>query len=101
LWTSYVPILLAARNALRIDAAWPGMLSDAIVLFAPILLVAVGIRDFLSVVSVAGGVFLGLQYVLILLIARRALRARGVTFIFPALAFAGAALYELWSFGIH
>lgn len=104
IWTSYVPISLEIKNALEKDLKWrPGPVLAAIFLIPPLLIVA-GVRSFFDAVSVAGGVFLGLQYVLIVLVGIRVLRARGWSALLYALlggAFLLGAVYELYYFVIR
>ncbi|MEK7077313.1 MAG: hypothetical protein AAB967_03730, partial [Patescibacteria group bacterium] len=104
IWTSYVPIGLEIRNALETDLGWRRRASLLFVFAAPLALVALGFNNFFRAVGVAGGVFLGLQYVLILLVAWRALKAKPLlTALIGALAavFLLGAVYEIYSFVLH
>lgn len=103
MWTSYVPIGLEIRKSLEIDLGWAAGWSAAVVLFLPPLLFRLGLSDFLSVIGLVGGVFLGLEYVLLLLASGRVLHlssgerrwAYSLT-----LLFALAAVYEIYHFVI-
>ncbi|MEK7174646.1 MAG: hypothetical protein AAB759_03235, partial [Patescibacteria group bacterium] len=100
IWTSYVPIGLEIKDLLIQDLRWPRSAAAAFVVFAPPALVASGI-GFLAAVGLAGGVFLSVQYLLILLVARRVLRpGRGTRLAIDVsvVAFIAAALYEIYYF---
>jgi amino acid permease len=72
-WTSYVPIAFALKEIFMIDLGWPKAASEAAVVFAPLLLILAGFNDFLRTVSIAGGVFLSLQYLAIVYVSRKIL----------------------------
>lgn len=99
LWTSYVPAALEVKNSLTQDLGWRKKTAWLTVIFLPLLLVALGLNDFLLAVSVAGGVFVSLQYLMILALGRRVLKPRGFTLFaiyVLTFAFAIAAAYELY-----
>lgn len=101
IWTSYVPIGLEIKNALAKDLRWSKPLTTAMVLFLPPLLVAFGLRDFIRAVGLAGGVFLGLEYLLILAVGWKALglqggRATGILLL--SMVFFLGAVYEVYRF---
>jgi tyrosine-specific transport protein len=101
IWTSYVPIALEILSALAIDLKWSRLVSTAFVFAVPPLLYIFGLRNFLDAVGLAGGVFLSLQYLLIVLVARRALKLEGTKRWIAgvvATAFILAAVYEVYSF---
>lgn len=104
IWTSYVPIGLEIKNSLEKDLGWPSTLGAAFVFLVPPALVLLGLRDFLKILGLAGGVFLGLQYLLIILVGRKALsmtsRKQAVVNLL-ALVFAAAAVYEIYYFVIN
>lgn len=99
LWTSYVPIGREAKNALQEDMQWK--YAFLFVAIAPPLLVMLGVDTFVEAISIAGGVFVALQYVLILFVAQRKLSlsmparflVRGVSALFLL-----AAVYEVFVF---
>lgn len=98
IWTSYIPIGLEIRNALHRDLKWPSMVSAAAVFAVPPLLIVLGLKSFFTVVGLVGGVFLSLQYFLIILVARKALMLTPVRRLLAyavAAIFLGAALYEI------
>ncbi|MEY4731466.1 MAG: hypothetical protein RL681_412 [Candidatus Parcubacteria bacterium] len=101
LWTSYVPIALELRDSFAETFGGSRVASTIAVIALPMILVGIGLRDFLSVIGLAGGVFLSLQYALIMAVSRKALRLRGIARLATdavTLAFVAAALYELYVF---
>lgn len=104
IWTSYIPIGLEIRNLLEKDLRWRKGVSLAAVFVAPILLLAVGLKDFLTAVGLVGGVFLSLQYVLIIAIAGKVLAIKGRSRFFLitlSAIFVAAAVYEIYRFVLH
>lgn len=99
IWTSYVPIALESVASFRKDIRLPAGKSVLLVLALPLLVVTAGFQDFLAAVSFSGGVFLSLQYLLILAVAQKTLRltgvARSLTWSLMAV-FALAALLEIY-----
>ena len=75
--TSYWPMSIEVRNALVTDLRWPRGLAMTSVLFLPYFLVLAGLNSFLLVVEIVGGIFLAVQYLLILAIARAVLKPSG------------------------
>lgn len=69
LWTSYVPVGLEIKNVLLSDMKWK--YATSFVAIAPLVLVLAGVDTFVGAIGVAGGVFVSLQYVLILLVVER------------------------------
>ncbi len=100
IWTSYVPIGLEIKSSLE-ERGWSKNLSFSLVLFLPIILLFLGLNNFLAVVSLVGGVFLGLQYWLIISLGRKVLSLPkgGKVFLnFLAIVFVLAAVYEIYRF---
>lgn len=98
-WTSYVPISLEVKNSLEKDLALPAGAGLFIVLFSPLVLIGLGLREFLSVIGLAGGVFLGLQYLLIVLVGKKVLDlSRSKKFLLNIIGaiFVLAAVYEIY-----
>ena len=101
IWTSYVPIGIEIKNTLVDDLTLPKLFSSGLVLFGPPLLVYLGLNQFLQVVGLVGGVFLALQYLLIILVGRAMLslgRAQKFFLDVLAAAFILAAVYEIYYF---
>jgi len=86
LWTSYIPILLEIKNEFQKDFHLPWNVSFLFAILLPLLLVIGGVNNFFSVISLVGGLFLALQYILILLTGARALRLKGFLRVFMVLA---------------
>lgn len=100
-WTSYLPIGLEIRNSFEKDLTWPKVVSLGLVLFLPLLLIFLGIDNFLKVIELAGGLFLDVQYLLIFLVSRRFLSLNlSQKFFLDILAFIFtlAAVYEIYYF---
>lgn len=100
LWTSYVPIGIEVKYSLS-DLGWGHREAAAAVFFLPLLLWMLGLQDFISVIGLVGGVFLGLEYVIILLVVRKAVALRrgeraGLWML--NILFVAGALYEIWYF---
>lgn len=72
LWTSYVVIGVNMKEILERDFRWKRVVAAAIVVLAPLALYAAGVREFFAAIGFAGGVFLALEGVLIVMMWRRA-----------------------------
>jgi amino acid permease len=77
IWTSYLPIGLEIKDSFERDLEIPRWISLGLVLLIP-LYIALSGKSFLSIVELAGGVFLSGQYVLLLLVSKKILRPNGV-----------------------
>ncbi len=100
-WTSYLPIGLEVENALIVDLGSSRMTALILVVFVPVALVALGISSFFAVVGVVGGVFVALQYLLIVRVGRKALaprRAMRMLFDILSIVILLAAVYEVYYF---
>ncbi len=104
IWTSYVPIGLELRNAFIYDLKWPRFSAIGLLLALPIILLLAGFTNFLETIGVAGGIFVALQYVIIILVAVKALAFRGWKRILAGLLvmiFLAAVVYEIYYFVIR
>ncbi|MDP2598762.1 MAG: aromatic amino acid transport family protein [Candidatus Liptonbacteria bacterium] len=104
IWTSYIPIGFEISNSLAGDLKLSRRVSLAAVLFLPPLLIVFGLNNFLRAVGLAGGVFLSLQYLLIILVSQKALKLRGLKKLLVgsiAILFLLAAVYEVYYFVIQ
>ncbi|MDO8752027.1 MAG: hypothetical protein Q7J22_00520 [Candidatus Wolfebacteria bacterium] len=72
IWTSYFVIGRNVRDNLHFDLGISKIVSGAVALFFPLVLFALGFREFLEVVSFAGGFFLALEGVFVLMMWGRA-----------------------------
>lgn len=103
LWTIYQSIAqeikMSLEDSFRLDPA----LAAGFVAATPLFLVWAGMSDVSEVVGLAGGVFLAMQYVFIILSARKKLSLGGVEkFLSATLAclFLAGAIYEIYYFAI-
>ncbi|MEK7546984.1 MAG: aromatic amino acid transport family protein [Patescibacteria group bacterium] len=98
MWTSYVPISLEIKNELKEDLHLPPFFSYLAVIFLPLLLFFSGFFNFLGAISLAGGVFLALQYIFIILVSKKILALSSITKFFAnllILVFLAAAVYSV------
>ena len=72
LWTSYFIIGINIKDILRIDLKRSTRFSVFVVLIAPLVLYFVGFKNFLSVVSLTGSVFLVLEGIFVIAMWRKA-----------------------------
>ncbi len=100
LWTSYFMIGSDVRETLKYDLKAPGWLSSLVVLVLPLGLYLAGFREFLTVLGLTGGVFLGLEGIFIIMMWRRAFPRHPLRhFAYPLyLVFFLALIYSLVSF---
>lgn len=75
-WTSYMPGAVEIKNSLHVLHLNKAQ-AISLVFFAPVILVLGGMSNFIGVVGLAGGLFLSIQYLLILGLSGRVLRPRG------------------------
>lgn len=101
LWTSYIPVGFEIKNLLGGDMGWS--YAFPFVAAVPPLLVVLGVDTFIEAIGIAGGVFVALQYALILFVARKKVLQPGIvrsfTFLVSVLFFL-VALYEAYGFFI-
>ncbi|MBI2037007.1 MAG: hypothetical protein HYT14_01440 [Candidatus Liptonbacteria bacterium] len=99
--SSYLVVGISVMRVLEKDLAAPRLFSAPLVIGAPLALYAAGLQDFLTLVSVSGGVFIALEGVFIALMWRKArahlLLSPRFTYAVGALVavFIGGALYEI------
>lgn len=99
--TSYLPMNLALKNAMRQGLGWKRPQAFTVALFLPYFLVLAGFNSFLTGIELVGGVFLAAQYVAILQVSRKALHLKGAHLIAVNLLstlFVLAALLHVLSF---
>jgi len=96
-----LPLSREIRGALEKDLRWNSIASRATIIILPIVTVLAGFNNFLVVVSVAGGVFLSAQYLLIIAVGRRTLdlssREKALLDTL-SIIFVCAAIYSLYLF---
>jgi hypothetical protein len=101
IWTASVPLSRELRNALEKDLRWHPLPARLAIVLVPLAAVALGFNNFLVVVSLAGGVFLSAQYILIISVGLRTLSFSRIQKIFLGLvasAFVFAAVYSIYGF---
>jgi hypothetical protein len=76
LWTSYFMIGINVKDILRLDLKLPRALAGGITVLLPFALYFAGFKNFLTAVSVTGGLLLGLEGVFVTAMWRRAFRDR-------------------------
>ncbi len=102
--TAYIPMSREIRNSLERDLGWNKAFSRAVILFVPPAFIGFGLNSFIVVIGLVGGVFLSIQYLLIISVGRRALtvgRVKGFLLDLAALVFVVAAVYEVVGFVVH
>ena len=75
LWTSYFMIGINVREILRLDLKFPRVLAELVAVSSPFILYFAGFQSFFTAVSVAGGLFLGLEGIFVTAMWRRAFPA--------------------------
>ncbi len=98
IWTPYVPVSLEIKNGLEKDLRLPAFWSFAAVLIIPPVIFLSGFFNFLGAIGLAGGVFLALQYVFILLVSKKILALSGIRKFLANLllfVFLAAAVYSV------
>jgi hypothetical protein len=96
-----VPIAREIRGAMEKDLGWNSFFSRAAIVLLPLGAVLLGFTNFLTIVGIAGGMFISTQYLLIISVGRRtlALSAREKVLLdLVAVVFICAAVYEIWHF---
>lgn len=99
-----MPLAREIRGAMEKDLKWNSFVSRIIIIILPLVAVLFGFTDFLTIVSVVGGVFVSTQYLLIISVGRRSLNLTSrEKFLLDALAvvFVAAAVYEVVTFVVH
>lgn len=75
IWTSYFLLSLEVKNILRYDFKLPSFLATTTTVAAPLILYLLGLRNFIGLVTVVGGVFLALESIMVILMHHK-LRGR-------------------------
>jgi amino acid permease len=99
-----LPIAREIRGALEKDLLWNSVAARCAIIFLPLAAVLAGFNNFLTVVSVAGALFISTQYVLIISVGRRtlALAAREKILLDVLVGlFVCAAVYSIYVFVVR
>lgn len=93
-FTSFIAIGLVLKNTLRYDLKFGRNFAFVISCFVPLVLFLLGLKSFIGIISFVGGVMLGIDGILILLMYRK-LHPRKF-WVFPlVLVFLGGIIYEI------
>lgn len=101
IWTVSMPITRELRNAFEKDLRWRSIPARFVIVLAPLAAVLSGFNDFLVVVSIAGGVFLSMQYLLIIAVGARSLalsRPQKIVLGIAGSVFVFAVIYSVYGF---
>lgn len=101
LWTAYGINAREVENALHKDLHWNHTAAFATVALAPLAIVLAGFSNVIQAVTFAGAIFVGLQYMVIFVLAEKILKPRSSMkwlMRLATLVFAAAALYEIYVF---
>ena len=96
--TVAMPISHEIRNGLENDLHWDRGASRLVLIGLPLVAVLLGFNNFLLIVGLAGGLFVSMEYLLILAVARRALplqTPQKVALNLISLVFLAVAVYEI------
>lgn len=99
-----IPMSREIRGALEKDLKWNSLISRAVIVLLPLAVVLLGFNNFLVIVSLAGGIFLSTQYLLIISVGRRTLQLSGrekVLLDMLTAIFLVAVIYEIVTFIVH
>ena len=92
------PLARELRGAMEKDLGWNPLLSRALIILLPLGAALLGFNDFLSIVGLAGGLFIAAQYLLIISVGRKALalsRRERLLLDVAMIVFLAAAVYEI------
>ncbi len=101
LWTSYFMIGVNVKDILVLDLKFSKFLAGFLVLILPLLLYFLGFNNFLKVINFAGGVFLGIEGLIILRLAQKVFLKKSRFYYFSYflyLFFLIAIIYEFIAF---
>jgi hypothetical protein len=99
-----LPLAREIRGALEKDLAWNSIASRAAIILVPLVAALSGFTNLLVIVSVAGGVFISTQYLLIISVGRRTLALtlrEKILLDVVAGVFVCAAVYSIYSFVVR
>jgi hypothetical protein len=69
--SSYIVIGLSTKEIMEKDLNFPKIISNPIIIFSPWILILAGLNSFIGAITVAGGIFLALEGVLIIMIWKK------------------------------
>lgn len=74
IWSTYIVIGRDIEKSLIHDIKLPNFLAAAVVFFSPLVMYSFGFQNFLELIKTTGGVFAGIEALLIILIWRKAVK---------------------------
>lgn len=92
--TSYIFLGLEVKGILRYDFGWPGFLNFLSVGFLPLTLYLIGFQNFLDLISLTGGIFLGLEGLMVILMWQKIIKRNPLSYALIILLLLGV-LYEI------
>jgi amino acid permease len=95
LWSTYIMLSQEVEKSMESDLKFPRWLSAGAVLFVPIILYFCGFNNFLAIIEVAGGVFIGLEGILIVLMWLKVFKKKSIWAWLLLLVFAVGIVYAL------
>jgi hypothetical protein len=98
IWTVSMPLGRELRNSFEKDLKWNHILSRLLIIGIPILIVISGFNNFVVVMGIAGGFFIGSQYILILSVGIKALQFSKLQYFFISLIMALFIFTVVYSF---
>lgn len=94
-FTSFLSVGLTLKNTFLYDFKMTKNLSWFLALFLPFFLFLIGFKSFVTIIGVVGGVMLGIDGILILLMYKK-IRPEKIFLVYPlALIFLGGIIYEI------
>ena len=75
LWSTYIVIGRDIKKSLEHDLNFPHILSGLVAAFSPLILYFLGFQNFLEMVALTGGVFVGLEGILVILMWQKSFKA--------------------------
>jgi len=95
LWSSYIVIGRDVKKSLGYDLNLPKLLIALIVIFAPVILYFSGFQNFLKLVGLTGGIFMGLEGIFIVLMRQKAIQKKTLLDYVLLVIFIGGVIYSI------
>lgn len=95
IWTSYFLLGLEVRDVLRFDFKLPAKMAIGTTLLAPLALYLAGLRNFIEMVTVIGGVFLATESIMVILMHHKLQGRAHKAELALVIVFVLGALYEI------
>jgi hypothetical protein len=95
LWSTYIMLSDEVKKSFESDLGFPKFFSVAAVLLVPIILYFSGLNNLLGLIEIIGGVFIGLEGILIVLMWLKVFRRKSLLAYLLLLIFAVGIVYAL------